>query len=292
MGVFHKLSMTIALISLMALLVPFPVARADEVVTFPDPHLQARVREAIEKPVGDIYRSDLIGLTNLSANSEGITDLSGLEYCTSLTYLSLAYNEIGDISQLSSLASLNYLNLHVNRISDISPLSKLTNLSQLSLAEQISPAGNRISDISYLSNLTKLAQLSLSENQISDISPLVENSGLGKGATVDLAENPLDTQSVDVYIPQLEQRGVYLGWGTSHPTTYAQTYTPNHTAARGHSTTHSNSYTQARSTAQHVGDHWPNPGSSGSRWRGILHLEKAKVRDLRHSRSLLRSTLY
>ena len=89
MHIFHKISTAIALISLMALLVPFPVARADEVVTFPDPHLQARVREAIEKPVGDIYRSDLTGLTNLSANSEGITDLSGLEYCTSLTYLCL-----------------------------------------------------------------------------------------------------------------------------------------------------------------------------------------------------------
>jgi len=35
---------------------------------------------------------------------------------------------------------------------------------------------------------------------------------------VDLAENPLDAKSVDVYIPQLEQRGVNLGWGTSHPT--------------------------------------------------------------------------
>jgi hypothetical protein len=188
MGVFHKLSMTIALISLMALLVPFPVARADEVATFPDPHLQARVREAIEKPVGDIYRSDLTGLTNLSANSEGITDLSGLEYCTSLTYLSLW------------------------------------------------------------------------RNKISNISPLVENSGLSKGATVDLMENPLDTKSVDVYIPQLQQRGVNLGWGTSHPTT------------------HPNSYTQARSTVQHMGDRWPNPRSPSNGWRGVLLPEKVEVK--------------
>ena len=191
MGVFHKLSMTIALISLMALLLPSPVARAEEAVTFPDPHLQARVREAIEKPVGDIYRSDLIGLTNLSANSEGITDLSGLEYCTSLTYLSLAYNEIGDISQLSSLASLNYLNLHVNRISDISPLSKLTSLTQLSLAE------NQVSDISVLSSLTKLAQLSLSENQISDLSPL---SKLTRLTELDIQNNLIsDVPAIQPY---------------------------------------------------------------------------------------------
>ena len=106
--------MTIALISLMALLLPFPVARAEEAVAFPDPHLLAKIREAIGKPTGDIYLTDLKGLTNLSADSARITDLSGLEYCTSLTYLSLAYNEISDIAQLSSLTRLNYLNLHVN----------------------------------------------------------------------------------------------------------------------------------------------------------------------------------
>jgi hypothetical protein len=64
--------------------------------------------------------------------------------------------------------------------------------------------------------LTHKGQAGLS--YLSDISPLAENSGLGQGDTVDLAENPLDTQSIDVYIPQLEQRGVYLGWGTVHPT--------------------------------------------------------------------------
>jgi len=41
---------------------------------------------------------------------------------------------------------------------------------------------------------------------------------------VDLVENPLDTNSVNVYIPQLQQRGVNLGWGTTHPT--APTPTP------------------------------------------------------------------
>ena len=103
---FHKLGLAIALISLMALLLPFSVARADEVVAFPDPHLQARIREAIGKPTGDIYQSDLKSLTTLNANSASITDLTGLEYCTGLTYLSLAYNEISDISQLSKLLYL------------------------------------------------------------------------------------------------------------------------------------------------------------------------------------------
>jgi Leucine-rich repeat (LRR) protein len=50
--------------------------------------------------------------------------------------------------------------------------------------------------------------LDLSYNNISDISPLVENSGLSLGDTVDLSNNPLSATSVNVYIPQLEARGV------------------------------------------------------------------------------------
>ena len=99
-----------------------------------------------------------------------------------------------------------------NKLSDISPLSNLPSLAHIYLWS------NQISDLSPLSKLTNLTYISLWRNQITDISPLVENNGLGKGTTVDLAENPLDTKSVDVYIPQLEQRGVNLGWGTSHPT--------------------------------------------------------------------------
>jgi len=45
-------------------------------------------------------------------------------------------------------------------------------------------------------------------NSISDISPLVENSGLSEGDTVDLGDNPLSATSINVYIPQLEERGV------------------------------------------------------------------------------------
>ena len=113
-----------------------------------------------------------------------------------------------------------------NKLSDISPLSDLTSLTSLRLWS------NQISDISQLSKLTNLNYLSLYRNQISDISPLVENSGLGQGDTVDLVENPLDTKSLDVYIPQLQQRGVILGWGTLHPPpdTYAQPTPLTHTA--------------------------------------------------------------
>ena len=39
-----------------------PVLADDPVVTFPDAKLDAAIREAIGKPTGDIYQSDLEGL--------------------------------------------------------------------------------------------------------------------------------------------------------------------------------------------------------------------------------------
>ena len=137
-----------------------------EVVAFPDPNLEAAIREAIGKPTGDIYESDLEGLTVLDAFDRGISDLTGLEYCTGLEYLDLTYSEIGDISPLTSLTSLTELHLNFNQISDISPLASLTSLTWLYLY------ANQITDISPLASLTGLTRLGLGDNQISDISAL------------------------------------------------------------------------------------------------------------------------
>ncbi|MAH39612.1 MAG: hypothetical protein CL873_03660, partial [Dehalococcoidales bacterium] len=65
-----------------------------------------------------------------------------------------------------------------------------------------------ISDISALAGLNDLQGLDLMDNNISDISALVENTGLSAGDTVNLSNNPLSAMSVNVYIPQLEERGV------------------------------------------------------------------------------------
>jgi Leucine-rich repeat (LRR) protein len=166
----------------------------EEPVTFPDPNLEAAIREAIGKATGDIYQSDLEGLTLLDASHRNIVDLTGLEHCTdliilllvhnqisdisplanltNLTDLSLSSNQISDISPLANLTSLTVLELHYNQISDISPLASLTNLTQLPLDY------NQISDISPLASLTKLTYLGLSHNLISDISPLASLTNL------------------------------------------------------------------------------------------------------------------
>ncbi len=155
----------------------------EEVVTIPDPALDAAIRTAIGKPTGDLCKSALSNLTQLDISQQGISDLTGLEYCTGLNELNLANNEppwnysdlekaellfnrISDISALSNLTNLTTLHLVWNEISDISPLSNLTSLTILTLAF------NQIEDISSLSGLTELTTLTLAENQISDISAL------------------------------------------------------------------------------------------------------------------------
>jgi Leucine-rich repeat (LRR) protein len=166
----------------------------DEVVIFPDAGLEAAIRDAIHKLDGDIYRSDLLVLTSFSAYVKGISDLTGIQYCTNLTELLLAGNNITDISLLSSLTNLTNLNLSYNDIGDVTNLATLTKLQTLGLYEtQISNissfdsltkltglflGNNKISNISALAGLTYLQELDLFGNQITNISPLASLTNL------------------------------------------------------------------------------------------------------------------
>jgi len=97
-------------------------AHEEESVHFADPNLEAAVRQAIGKPTGDIYASDLAGLTLLDASKRDIGDLTGLEHCINLAYLTLSVNQISDISPLEGLSHLIMLDLASNQISDVEPL--------------------------------------------------------------------------------------------------------------------------------------------------------------------------
>ena len=209
-----KLTVKLAVILGILLLVSIAfscAAPVPETVVFPDENLEAVIRDALDKPEGDITPAELAELTMLSARcqgiTEGITDLSGIEYCTNLTWLELSRHQIRDVSPLSSLTNLTMLQLNSIQIDDISPLSSLTNLTYLSLRN------NEISDISPLASLTSLEMLSLTANQVSDITPLVENSGLS--GTISLGNNNLDLSegSEDLEnIRILEERGVRVDY--------------------------------------------------------------------------------
>ena len=230
----------------------------DKLVDIPDSNLRTAIEKALGKASGvTITTEDMKHLPQLIAPNASITDLTGLEHATNLTLLNLSDNSISDISPLaglnnlaelylsdnsisdiSPLAGLNnliWLELHNNSISDLSPLKGLNNLIWLELSDNsisdISPlagltnlrilglSGNSISDISPVAGLINLIELSLENNSISDISPLVANAGLGSGDTVDVSENPLNSQSINTHIPTLQSRGVNISFSNLKPIT-------------------------------------------------------------------------
>ncbi len=66
----------------------------DQIVSFPDPNLEARIRSHISKPEGPIYVGDLKGITHINAIDFKISDLRGIEYCYNLRKLFIDRNSI------------------------------------------------------------------------------------------------------------------------------------------------------------------------------------------------------
>ena len=172
---------------------------SEDVVNIPDPNLRAAVETAFGKaPGAPITTLDTAALAQFSAPNANITDLTGLEGATNLSFLDLTGNSISDISHLAELTNLTQLDLTGNSISDISHLAELTNLTQLDLT------GNSISDISPLTELTNLSSLSLNNNSISDISPLAELTNLSSLSLNNYLNNYLNNNSISDISPLAE----------------------------------------------------------------------------------------
>lgn len=205
------------------------MAAQAEGVQFGDAALEAVVREALNKPAGEITRQDMLGLVKLDAGYRGIRSLEGLEYATNLKSLYLASNQIGDIGPLASLGSLEWVHLGSNRITDLRPLSGMTHvrtvildfngltdvsvLGSLSGLVSLHLGSNRITDASPLAGLDNLAILDLTYNDIADVSPLL---GMRKLDNLRLANNLLDLSigSQDrLDLAALKRRGVHLEVG-------------------------------------------------------------------------------
>ena len=82
------------------------------VINFPDPGLEAAIRDEIGKQTGDIHDTDLTGLTSLDASERDIANLEGIQHCVDLTYLEMGYNQIHDITALSNLPLRRRLELN------------------------------------------------------------------------------------------------------------------------------------------------------------------------------------
>ena len=190
-------------------------------MVFPDSHLEAEVRDALEKPEGSLTKGDLKRLEALDASETEVRHLSGIEHAVNLTDLYIMDTPINDISPLAALTKLTTLMLGGNDISDVGPLASLTNLTDLMLG------GNDINDIGPLTSLTNLTDLNLSGNDISDIRPLASLTNLRKlnlghtdisdisplASLTNLTElylygTPLNQVSIYIHIPIFKSRGV------------------------------------------------------------------------------------
>lgn len=151
---------------------PSNPAHSEEIVNFPDDNLEQAIRDAIDKPSGEIYVSDLEGLTELTAQETNIEDLTGLGHCKDLQNLNLYNNNVSDLTPVSNLNNLTEIHISSNEITDISPLSGLTNL------RVVWASYNQISDLTPLSKVTSLEELLLGNNSISNLAPVSDLSNL------------------------------------------------------------------------------------------------------------------
>ena len=208
----------------------------------PDAKLRAAIAAALGKASDEtIAKGEMEALTTLEAEDVGISDLTGLEFATNLTWLSLADNQIADLSALKGLTKLEVLNLSGNQITDISALAGLTKLRWLGLdglsgntitdiaalkgltnLRVLYIGNNQITDISALAGLTNLTHLYLWNNQITDVSAL---AGLTKLIELFLNDNPLSASSINDHIPTLQARGVAVTFDPT-PVTVTDDSTP------------------------------------------------------------------
>ena len=182
------------------------ITKTTQTISIPDANLRTVLATALGKTASAaITAAEMTTLTGLDARNADISDLTGLEHATNLTWITLGSSQVGDIwvnsnavtdiSPLAGLTNLTWLVLTRNSVSDISGLSGLTNLTTLGLGS------NRITDISVVARLVNLRELYLWDNSISDISALATLTHL---TDLDLQGNSISDITVLSDLTKLE----------------------------------------------------------------------------------------
>ncbi len=207
---------SLAVVGIITLLLAAVATVTAQTVNFPDPNLEAVVREALPKPTGPISTDDMLTLTNLTANGRDIHDLTGLETAlnlrdlqvewnpitnhtaisalTNLVILSVSANGTPDIGFVAPLKQLQNLNLYSNGIQDISPLAGLVDLqalfmpwnpatnfatlSALTNLVELDIGHSGTTNLDFIAPLQKLQRLSLDSDGVPDISTLAGRTNL------------------------------------------------------------------------------------------------------------------
>ena len=185
----------------------------DYSIEWADPVFEQMIRQRLDKPVGDIRRSDLDSVYRLVILGNThcfFNEAPGLNW--DYDYISHSdgyggdvrhiacyvvdphnnnveehlYTEKGAITRLDDLKhfkNIESIDIIANQINDLSPLLEIQTLGSLNLY------ANEISDISALSECHRLHGVDLSYNNINDISPL---SGLTNLECLYLSQNNIN----------------------------------------------------------------------------------------------------
>lgn len=181
-----------------------------EAISFEDPDLEEAIRGSLGIPDGQIITTaDMDLLIALSAESEAIQSLVGLEFATNLESLNLfpgdfanpaTLPDLDPILGLSSLESLSLVNFGMDN-ADLAPLGQLGQLRQLDLRY------NDLTDITPLAGINTLTDIQVFANPITDISPFagrlvnfdLQPAGLEHAQTVTDVARALHYLPLDIF---------------------------------------------------------------------------------------------
>ena len=120
-------------------------ARLTGVVTIADPGLEQAIRDATNRPSGDLTDDDLAALTSLDASSRNISSLEGLQLCTNLTDLDLSGNQLIDLQDLADsnvLGAGDTLNVTDNPLNSVAFITNIPALEALGVTvDYLLPVG-------------------------------------------------------------------------------------------------------------------------------------------------------
>ena len=106
----------------------------DRVVQIPDAKLEQLIRDAVDKPEGDLTERDLEEITIIQFEGKFlggksiISSLEGLQFATDLEVLDIPFNNVSDLTPLRDLANLTQINLTFSAVDDVTPLVENENL--------------------------------------------------------------------------------------------------------------------------------------------------------------------
>lgn len=131
----------------------------------------------------NVKKSILNRITEVEIDSEDITNIDCLMYCTNLKEITITNTSIKDIEVLKNFKSLKKINLSNNKIEDVSVFEY-----SLKMVWELDLSGNKIKAIDSIGDLDNLKTLDISNNKIEDISILSNLQGL---KNLNIGNNPL-----------------------------------------------------------------------------------------------------